>query len=137
VTLLFHLRLSGVVLILLGLAHGGFDRYLDWRRDILKLTPINRQIFAVHWFYIALALFLMGSFFCIFAGQLLTPEPLTRGIFVATTLVWAIRLFFQWFMFRGESWRNNGFNRKVHGLLTVIWIYLLAVNALALITVFR
>jgi hypothetical protein len=136
-TLIFHLRLSGALLILLGLAHGGFDRYLDWRRDIQKLTAINRQIFVVHWFYIALALFLMGLFFCAFAGQLLAPEPLTRGIFLATTLVWAIRLLLQYFTFRGDSWRNNSFHRKIHYLLTVIWIYLLAVNSLALIRVIR
>jgi hypothetical protein len=137
VTLLFHLRLSGVLLILLGLAHGGFDRYLDWRRDIQKLRPINRQIFIVHWFYIALALFLMGVFFCLFARELLVPERLTRGIFLTTTLVWAIRLVFQWLLFRGDSWRNDGFNRKIHCLLTAIWIYLLTVNSFALARVLR
>jgi hypothetical protein len=41
------------------------------------------------------------------------------------------------FLFRGDSWRNDGFNRKIRYLLTAIWIYLLAVNSLALARVLR
>jgi len=135
-TLLFHLRFSGALLIFLGVAHAFFDRRLNWRRDTRKLTLANRQIFAMHWFYLALLLIMLGLLFTALAPELLRPEPLTQAIFLVTTIVWAIRLFAQWFVFDAELWRRDGFNRAIHYLLTAIWIYLLAVNAFALVRVF-
>jgi hypothetical protein len=135
-TLLFHLRLSGALLILLGASHAFFDRRLDWRQDTQKLSPINRQIFAVHWFYIALLLIMLGLLFTSLAPELLRPEPITQAIFLATTAIWAIRLFMQWFVFDRGLWRHDNANRVIHYLLTAIWIYLLAVNAVALVWVF-
>jgi hypothetical protein len=132
-SLVLHLRLSGLLLVLLGLAHAAFDTRLNWRRDIQRLTPVNRQIFLVHWFYIALALVLLGLLSLLFAVPLLQPGPLPRAIFLGTCIVWTTRLFVQWFVFDRGLWRQDPLNRAIHYLLTVIWLYLLAVNALALV----
>jgi hypothetical protein len=134
-TLLFHLRFSGALLILLGAAHVFFDRRLSWKHDTRQLSPVNWQIFAVHWFYIALALVMLGALFASLATELLRPEPLTQAIFLATTIVWAARLFIQWFVFDRALWRGDRLNRAIHYLLTAVWIYLLAVNAAALVRV--
>jgi uncharacterized membrane protein len=134
-TLLFHLRLSGVLLILLGVSHAFFDRRLSWRSDIQKLSAVNRQIFAVHWFYLALLLVMLGLLFSLLAPELLRPERLTQAIFLATTIVWTLRLYMQWFVFERALWRHDRVNRRIHYLLTAIWIYLLTVNAVALVRV--
>ena len=136
-TLVFHLRFSGVLLILLGVSHAFFDRRLSWRSDIQKLSVVNRQIFTVHWFYVALLLVMLGLLFTLLAPELLRPERLTQAIFLATTIVWAIRLFMQWFVFERALWRHDRVNRAIHYLLTAVWIYLLTVNGVALMRVLR
>ena len=132
-TLLFHLRFSGGLLILLGLAHAAFGKLLDWKTDLQKLTLANRQIFVVHCFYIALFLVIAGSLSLFFAPSLLQPEPLSRAVLSAMTLVWAIRLYVQWFVFDRSLWRGNGYKRVVHFAFTLFWTYATLVDALALL----
>lgn len=126
------MRLSGVLLILLGLAHAGFDRRLKWKTDIRKLTPINRQIFVVHWAYIAFFLVLAGLLCLIVTRPLLQPGPLSRAILFGTTAIWATRLLVQWLVFDRNLWQHDRSDRAVHYLLSAVWIYLLAVNSVAL-----
>jgi hypothetical protein len=127
----FHLRCAGVILILLGLAHAGFGRRLNWDTDLKKLSLVNRQIFLVHCFYIALLLVLLGSLSLFLTPNLLQPSPLSRALLGASTLLWSIRLYIQWFVFDPSLWRENRFNRRVHYALTSFWIYFMAVNGMA------
>jgi hypothetical protein len=131
-TLLFHLKFSGVLLIGLGAAHAFFGRYLNWKSDLAKLTPINRQIFVVHCFYIALMLIMLGSLAILFGEPLLDSQPLSRAILAGTTLIWSVRLFLQWTVFHRSLRSSDQRIRVVHGWLTLLWIYLTTVNALAL-----
>jgi len=128
----FHLRCAGVLLIALGLAHGAFGQRLNWRTDLQKLSVVNRQIFLVHCFYIALLLILLGSLSLFLTPYLRQPNPLARAILAASTLLWAVRLYIQWFVFERSLWRDDRFNRRVHYLLTGFWIYFTAVNGFAL-----
>ena len=78
INLLPHLRIVGSSLIALSVAHLYFARHLEWRKDAALLTPVNRQIFYVHAFFICLILAMMGAL-CLFAPHtLLTPTPLSR-----------------------------------------------------------
>ena len=130
-SLTFHLRCAGVILILLGLAHAGFGRRLNWETDLEKLSLANRQIFLVHCFYIALILVMLGALSLFMTPYLLRVNPLTQAILGASTLLWTIRLYIQWFVFDSSLWREQRFNRRVHCLLTSLWIYFAAVNGIA------
>lgn len=127
--LTFHLRCVGVILILLGLAHGGFGRRLKWDTDLAKLSVANRQIFLVHCFFVALFLVLLGALSLFMTPYLLEHNPLSRAILGASVLIWALRLYIQWFVFERSLWREDRFNRRAHYLLTAFWIYFLIVNA--------
>jgi hypothetical protein len=132
-----HLRISGLLFVLLGLAHAGFGRRLNWKSDLAKLTLVNRQIFHVHSFYAALLLVMLGSLSVFYAEALLQPSPLTRAVLGGMTLLWAIRLYVQWFVFDKSLWRGNGFNTAAHYLFTFFWAYVTAVDGLALLRACR
>ncbi len=127
-----HLRLSGLLLVLVGLSHAGFGRRLHWKTDLAQLSLVNRQIFHVHSFYIALLLVMLGSLSFLEAADLLQPSPLSRAVLGGMTLLWAIRLYVQWFVFDRALWRGDRFNTVAHGLFTLLWAYLAAVDGLAL-----
>jgi hypothetical protein len=130
-SLTFHLRCAGAMLILLGAAHAGFGQRLNWKTDLQKLSLVNRQIFFVHCFYIALFLVMLGSVSFFMTRYLLMPGPLSRALLGGSTLLWSIRLYIQWFVFDRSLWRDNRFNRRVHYLLTTFWIYFTVVNGAA------
>ncbi len=136
-SLTFHLRCTGVILILLGLAHGGFGRRLNWQTDLQKLSLVNRQIFLVHCFYVALLLVMLGSLSLFMTPSLLLGNALSRAILGASTLWWGIRLYIQWFVFERALWRENRFNRRVHYLLTSFWVYFTVVDGMAFSSVLR
>ncbi len=136
-TLLFHFRLAGTLLILLGLAHLTFGRLLNWRSDLAKLSLVNRQIFLVHCFYIALLLIMLGALSAFGAQLLLEPQPLSRIVLAGSMLLWCIRLYIQWFFFDRSLWRENSFNKAAHVLLTAFWTYLTALTGIALVKVSR
>lgn len=52
--LALDLRLVGLLLVGLGIAHGFFDRHFGWRRELSKVSLFTRQVFYVHHFFIAL-----------------------------------------------------------------------------------
>jgi hypothetical protein len=131
-TLVSHLRFSGVLLILLGLAHARFGRYLNWRSDLAKLELVNRQIFLVHCFYIALFLVMMGLLCCLLPSSLLQPQPLSQAVLGGMTCVWGIRLLIQWTVFDRVLWRDHQVHRRIHYLLTLLWVYLTTVDGLSL-----
>lgn len=135
--LAFHLKAVGVLLILLGLAHGAFGSRLNWKTELERLSPVNRQIFLVHCFYIALFLVMLGSLSLFLTPHLLEPSPLSRCILGGGCVVWSLRLYIQWFVFDRSLWRDSRVNRRIHYLLTVLWVYFAAVNGIALVRASR
>jgi hypothetical protein len=136
-SLAFHLRCAGLLLILLGLAHAGFSKHLNWSTELRRLSTVNRQVFLVHCFYIAFLLVMVGLVSLLLTPDLLVPSPLARAFFGANTLVWGTRLYIQWFVFDRSLWREDRFNRRVHNGLTFLWIYLTAVNGSAFWRIIR
>src|ERR1700747_2936788 len=120
-TLPFHLRLAGTLLMLLGFSHLTFGRILDWRSDLAKLSLVNRQIFIVHCFYIALFLIMLGALSTFGTSLLLEPHPLARVILASSAVLWGIRLYLQWFFFDRSLWRESavkqGRTLPAHGVL--------------------
>lgn len=53
-TLCVHLRVVGVLLVLLGLSHALFNRYFGWAQELAGVSLLTRKIFFVHTFFIAL-----------------------------------------------------------------------------------
>lgn len=122
-TIELHLKIVGIVLITLGLAHGVFSKHFNWKTDLAKLSLMNRQMFLVHSFFIGLVLVLMGSVSLFYTQALLQPAPLSRLVLGGTVVFWACRWFIQFFVYDSALWRGNRFYTCMHVLFSLFWTY--------------
>ena len=128
-TLVLALRLAGVILLVLAVAHVPIANRLEWRTDAQRLSPVNRQVMLVHAFFVALTVGLMGVLTLGWAATLATPSPLGAPLAAGLTIFWAVRLWFQWFVYDHALWRQRPFETRVHVLFTILWTYLTVVYA--------
>lgn len=126
-----HLKIVGTLLILLGVAHCTFPKRFGWKDELARLSLLNRQIFLVHCFFIALTLVLMGSITFLYAKALLEPTSLNRALLAGAAVFWACRLFVQFFIYDPKLWKGNVFNTWMHVLFSCLWTYLIATYSLA------
>ena len=117
---------------MLALAHVTFPKRFQWKEELARLSPLNRQMFKVHVFFIVLVLVLFGALSLLLADELLSPSPLARALLGGFTLFWALRLYVQLFVYERALWRGNRLNTAVHVVFTAFWTYLVAVYGTAL-----
>lgn len=125
-------RIAGGLLLGLAVLNVFVPRRFNWRAELTRVSPLNRQIFLVHAGFIVLILILMGVLSAFYSAALLDPSPLSRLVLGGLALFWLVRLFTQWFVYDASLWRGNRFNTGMHWLFTLFWLYLTAVYAAAL-----
>jgi hypothetical protein len=118
------LKIAGILLIGLSLIHAFFRRRFAWAEELPRLSLLNRQIFQVHCFFIALTVGLMGVLAFGWSEALVTPSPLARVIAAGLTIFWCCRLVFQWFVYDWALWRGRSFETAMHWLFTGLWVFL-------------
>jgi hypothetical protein len=118
-----HLKIIGILLILLALIHVVFPRYFNWKEDLKPLSLINKQMMIVHTFFIALTVFLMGLFCFLFADEIVETK-LGTAISFGFGFFWLCRLFIQFFGYSPALWKGKLFETIAHVLFTLFWIYL-------------
>ena len=119
--LLILLRLAGAGLILLAILHVPIGRHLQWREDAARLSPVNESIFHVHAFFICTMLVMMGLP-CLFDPRVFL-EISRGGAWLAWSFAvfWAIRLFFQFFVYPSALWRGKSLETLMHAWFSVVW----------------
>ena len=112
-TLSMHLRIVGILLVLLGLSHAFFNRYFGWERELAGVSLLTRQIFFVHSLFIGLGVVLggVGSFLC--ADALLRPVLLSRAVLAGMTVFWLCRLLAQFFAYDTRIWKGDRFRTSI------------------------
>jgi hypothetical protein len=126
-TLDAHLRLVGLLMLLLATLHFVFPRRFRWREEFARVSLLNRQIFYVHCFFLALTLVLTGAL-CLLAPEALTePTRLGKLLLGGLVLFWGLRLAFQWFVYDRRLWIGHSFNTCVHIVFTGLWLYFTSV----------
>jgi hypothetical protein len=123
-----QLQIVGGLQVLLALAHLAFPRRFGWREELVRLSPLNRQIFYVHAFFICLVLVLFGLLDLIYTDELLEPGSLARGVLAGITVFWTTRLFCQWFVYDSKLWLGHRFNTAMHVVATFLWSYFVAMH---------
>ena len=134
-TLTIHLRIVGTILLLLGVSHGFFNRYFGWQQELAGTSIFTRRVFFVHNFFIGLTVALFGAGSLFFAGALLHPELLSRIVLAGMTLFWLCRLLAQFVAYEPAIWRGDRFRTMMHAAFAVLWCYVTATYAIALISV--
>ncbi len=124
------LKLTGFVLITLGLFHVFFPKYFKWKEEFSKVSTINRQMMYVHSFFIAFVVVLIGLL-CVTSATDLLTTPLGKRISLGISIFWITRLFIQFFGYSTSLWKGKTFETSIHILFSLLWIGLSAVFMLA------
>ena len=117
-----HLKIIGILQILLALFHIGFYKYFNWKTELQLLSQINREIMIVHTFFIALMVLLLGML-SFFAADQLISNSLGKLISVGIGVFWGIRLVIQWWGYSATLWKGKPRETLLHVLFTLLWIY--------------
>ena len=130
-----HLRIAGVLQLLLAVLHLGFPRRFQWREELARLSLLNRQMFHVHTFFVCFVLVLFGALSAFAADALLEPTRLARCVLGGIAAFWLVRLWCQLFVYDARLWRGKRFETAMHVLFSLVWIYLVAVYGGAFVLV--
>lgn len=90
--LLRLLWLAGFVQLGIGFANVFLPRKLSYRENLSRLSPIIRQIFVVHSFYIVGVVLLFAAVTLGFAGELASGHGLGRFLAAAIAIFWLVRV---------------------------------------------
>ncbi len=120
------LRLTGFILMTLGLFHVFFPKYFKWKEEFGKVSTINREMMNVHSFFIAFVVLLIGLL-CVTSATDLLTTPLGKRICVGISFFWIARLFIQFFGYSTSLWKGKAFETSIHILFSILWIGLSAV----------
>lgn len=118
-----HLKIIGVLLIVLAFLHIGFSKYFNWKEELSALSLINQQMMKVHTFFIAFVVFLIGVL-CFTSTEEIIETNLGRKIALGLSLFWFVRLVFQFFVYSPVLWKGKIFETIMHVLFTLFWVYL-------------
>lgn len=117
-----HLKIVGILFILLALAHYFFPKYFNWKQELSSLSIINRQMMYIHSFFIAFGIFLMGIL-CLVSSHELVSTDLGKRISLGLAIFWTARLFIQFFGYSSKTWKGKPFETFIHIVFTLLWIY--------------
>jgi hypothetical protein len=118
-----HLKIIGVLLMLLALLHVIFPKYFKWKDELNLVSHVNRQMMYVHAFFIAFIVFLIGLL-CLTSATELTTTNFGKRISLGLGIFWGTRLFFQFFVYSQSLWKGKNFETTVHILFAALWTYL-------------
>ena len=118
-----HLKIIGVLLIVLSLAHVGFPKYFNWKIEFKNVSLVNTQMMYVHTFFVAYIVFLIGVFSFFYANEIVSTK-LEKVISLGFFIFWFTRLLFQFFVYSPKLWKRKTFETTMHILFSFFWSYL-------------
>jgi hypothetical protein len=118
----------------LGLVWAGasMPKAVNLRGHLATLPPFIRRLFFVYFTFIGLVLVGFGCLTFFFAEAMAAGEPLARALCVLLVAFWTLRLLVAAFIFDVRPYLKNWFYRMGYQATNLVFVYLLAVYALAL-----
>ncbi len=116
--------------MLLSFLHYFVPGYLDWKKDLAPISLMNRQMMKTHMIFIAIVVFAIGLL-CVSSTNDLLTTPLGKRICLGLSAFWALRLFFQFFVYSSKLWRGKQFETFIHVMAVCFWVYMTAVFGMA------
>ena len=117
-----HLKIIGIVFILLAFLHLGFPRRFRWKGELSLVSDINKEMMYIHTLFIALMILLMGLL-CLTSSVELTTTTFGKKISLGLGIFWGTRLFIQFFGYSSSLWRGKTFETIVHIMFAGLWLY--------------
>lgn len=125
-----HLKIIGILLIILAFIHAIFPKYFNWKQELNSLSIINRQLMYVHSFFIAFVVLLIGVL-CLTSASELVETTLGKRVSLGLGIFWTIRLLIQFFGYSAKIWKGKTFETTVHILFSLLWTYISIIFCLA------
>jgi hypothetical protein len=117
-----HIEFSGILLILLAFLHVGFSQYFNWKKELKKVSLINKEMMVIHTLFLAIVLLLMGVM-CFTSAYELTNTKLGKKIAMGMAIFWGLRLYIQFFGYSSSHWKGKRLETIIHILFSVLWTY--------------
>lgn len=121
-----QLKIIGILLVALAFGHLIFPKYFEWKKDLVGLTLINRQMMHVHTFFVAFTVFLMGVL-CLSSARDIVTTELGKRIALGFGIFWVVRLYIQFFGYSPQLWKGKKLETIAHVIFTLLWCYLTVV----------
>ena len=121
-----HIKITGALFSVLALAHIVFPKYFQWKKELVGLSLVNRQMMYVHTLFIALVVLLMGIL-CFTSADAIVGTELGRRLALGLGVFWGVRLLVQFFGYSSKLWRGKRFETAVHIVFSVLWLYVTVV----------
>lgn len=118
-----HLKVIGVLLVVLSFIHVIFPRYFNWKEELKDLSLMNRQMMKIHTLFIGLVVFLIGVL-CLHSPKGLIETELGKTISFGIGVFWLLRLIVQFFGYSSQIWKGKTFETIIHILFSFFWLYL-------------
>lgn len=120
--------LQAVVAILnLRLAH-----WMKWKDELSRLSPLLREVFNVHSWFISLTLIIFAILTWRFSSEMSAgTNRLSAWLAGAIGVFWAVRSVIQWAYYSPGHWRGNARRTLIHIVLMVSYGGLMSVYLLA------
>ena len=106
--------------------HVVFPKRFNWKKELSQLSLVNRQMFQVHVFFIALFVLMVGLM-NVFLTEDLIYTQLGKWICLGLGVFWGIRSFIQWFGYSSQVWKGKFFETTMHILFSFFWVYMTVV----------
>ena len=133
-----HLALLRWGLVLGAVAHFGLvavglavPRLLEWNAELAKLRPFLRRLFWTYGGFIVLTNLGFGAVTLAGLADLVRGTPLGRAFSGFVALYWLARLAVQYLYFDWSDFPQGRLHRAARLLLDLLFLYLVAVYALA------
>lgn len=117
-----HIKIAGILLVLLSILHLVFPARFKWKEELGSLSLINRQLMYVHTFFIGLVLLLMGLL-CLSSAKELESTALGKQVCLGLSIFWLVRLYVQFFVYSPLLWKGKKFETGTHIAFSFLWIY--------------
>jgi hypothetical protein len=105
--LVFLIWAAGAVQLVILLANFLMPTKLHCRENLLRVSPMVRNVFVVHWAYILLTLGIFSALCFGFAPELAGGSRLGRFLSAAIALFWLPRIPIQLFVYDPDLRRNH------------------------------
>jgi len=106
-TLLPFIQIAAGVQMLILFGNFFIPKKLECRENLVKLSPIVRQVFIIHYLYILFTLLGFSVLCFFFAGQLAGASLLGRFLSGFLAIFWGARVFIQLFYYDSEFKKKN------------------------------
>jgi membrane protein YdbS with pleckstrin-like domain len=120
------LRVAGLGIIALALAHIQMSRVLRWREEAALMSPASESVFHVHTLFVCAILVMIGLPALIAPQIFLERSDAGAWLTWTCSAFWLLRLLVQWFVFPSALWRGKPFETRMHILFTMVWAGLTA-----------